>query len=62
MGMTRRVFLQKLIIAGSAVAAGCLALAKSVLPKRFIWAKPLMKYPGRIKAIDNITSQSKWSG
>jgi hypothetical protein len=60
--MTRREFLQKLIIASSAVAAGCLTLAKAVSPKRFLWAKPLSKYPGHTKAIDNITSQSKWSG
>ena len=60
--MTRRDFLQRIIIAGSAVAAGCLALAKAVLPKRFLWAKPVSKYPGRLKTIANITSQSKWSG
>jgi hypothetical protein len=60
--MTRRDFLQKLIIAGSAVAAGCLALAKMVCPKRFIWAKPLSKYPGRLKSLSNITSQAKWRG
>jgi hypothetical protein len=60
--MTRRGFLQKLIVAGSAVAAGCLALAKTVLPKRFIWAKPVSRYPGRLKKIENIASQSEWRG
>jgi hypothetical protein len=62
MEMTRRDFLQKLIITGSAVAAGCLALAKMDLPKRFIWAKPLSKYPGRLKPLGDIASQSRWSG
>jgi hypothetical protein len=62
MEMNRRYFLQKLIVAGSAFAAGCLAFAKSVLPKRFLWAKPLSKYPGRVKSLGNISSQSRWSG
>jgi hypothetical protein len=60
--MTRRDFLQRIIIAGSAVAAGCLILAKAILPKRFVWAKPMTKYPGRVEPLGNITSQAKWSG
>ncbi|MGD0596504.1 MAG: hypothetical protein ABSA64_03150 [Sedimentisphaerales bacterium] len=60
--MTRRDFLQRIIIAGSAVAAGCLALAKAVLPKRFLWAKPVSGYPGRLEPLGDIASQSKWSG
>jgi hypothetical protein len=60
--MTRRKFLQRIIFNGSAVLVGCIVLAKSVLPKRFIWAKPLSKYPGRLKSLGNITSKAKWSG
>lgn len=37
-------------------------LAKTVVPRKFLWAKPLSKYPGRLKTIANINSQSKWSG
>jgi len=62
MGMTRRDFLQRIIIAGSTVAAGCLVLAKAVLPKKFLWAKPVSKYPGRLEPLGSITSQAKWSG
>jgi hypothetical protein len=60
--MTRRRFLQKILTAGSTILVAGWLLAKTVVPRRFLWAKPLSKYPGRIKAIDNITSQSKWSG
>jgi len=34
---------------------------KTVVPRRFLRAKPLSKYPGRIKTIGDITTQSKWS-
>ncbi|MGA2324584.1 MAG: hypothetical protein ABSG22_12150 [Sedimentisphaerales bacterium] len=60
--MTRRSFLQKILVAGSTVLVAGWALAKTVLPRRFLWAKPLSKYPGRLKTIANINSQSKWSG
>jgi hypothetical protein len=51
-----------MIVDGSAALAGCVALAKMVLPKRYITAKPLLKYPGRLKAMGNIESQAEWSG
>jgi len=60
--MTRRSFLQKILVAGSTVLVAGWVLAKTVVPRRFLWAKPLSKYPGRLKPIANITSQSKWSG
>jgi len=56
MEMNRRNFLQKVIITCSSVAALCLTLTKAALPERF------MKYPGKLKALGNIASQSKWSG
>jgi hypothetical protein len=59
--MTRRDFLTMVFAAGSAAAAGVWIMAKRVLPKRFIWAKPVLKYPGRMKEIE-IEAQSKWSG
>jgi hypothetical protein len=62
MEMTRRTFLQKLITAGSGILAACLVLAKTVSPRRFLRAKPMSKYPGRLKPFNNITSQAKWSG
>jgi hypothetical protein len=60
--MTRRTFLQKILAAGSTVLVAGWVLAKTVAPRRFLRAKPLSKYPGRLKTITNITSQSKWSG
>ncbi len=60
--MTRRSFLQKILAAGSTVLAAGWALAKNVVPQRFLLAKPLAKYPGRLKEIGNINTQSKWSG
>jgi hypothetical protein len=62
MEMTRRTFLQKILAVGSAVLVAGWALAKTVVPRRFMRAKPLSKYPGRLKIVANITSQSKWSG
>jgi len=60
--MTRRTFLQKMLTVVSGVLAFGLVLAKSILPRRFLRAKPLSKYPGRLKAIGDIASQAKWSG
>jgi len=60
--MTRRTFLQKVLTVVSGILAFGLVLAKSILPRRFLRAKPLSKYPGRLKALGNITSQAKWSG
>jgi hypothetical protein len=60
--MTRRSFLQKIMTAGATVLVAGWALAKTVVPRSFVRARPLSKYPGRLKNIDNINSQSKWSG
>jgi hypothetical protein len=51
-----------MIVVGSTALAGCIVLIKGILPKRFVWAKPLAKYPGRLKAVENIDIKSKWSG
>lgn len=51
-----------MLIAGSTVFAIGLALVKVVVPRRFLRAKPMTKYPGRLKPIDNVLSQAKWSG
>jgi hypothetical protein len=62
MAMTRRGFLQKMLFAGSSVLAAAFVLAKAVSPRRFLMAKPMSKYPGRLKNLENITSQAKWGG
>jgi len=60
--MTRRTFLQKILAAGSTALVAGWVLAKTVLPRRFLLAKPLSKYPGRLSQVENIATQSKWSG
>jgi len=60
--MNRRAFLQKILAASSTVLVAGWALAKTVVPRRFLRAKPISKYPGQLKTISNINSQSKWSG
>jgi hypothetical protein len=60
--MNRREFLEKALVAGSAVLAFGLSVAKAVVPRRFLRAKPVSKYPGRLKTLGDINTQSKWSG
>jgi len=60
--MKRRVFLKNILIGSSAVLTAGIALAKAIIPRRFVRAKPLSKYPGRLKSFDNIKSQAKWRG
>ncbi|MGD1043327.1 MAG: hypothetical protein ABR913_09765 [Sedimentisphaerales bacterium] len=60
--MTRRSFLQKILTVGSTILVAGWALAKTVVPRRFLWAKPLSKYPGRLRPTENIATQSKWRG
>lgn len=60
--MNRREFLEKALVAGSTVLAFGLNITKAVVPRKFLRAKPVAKYPGRLKPLGNIHSQSKWSG
>jgi hypothetical protein len=60
--MNRREFLEKALFAGSAVLAFGLSIAKAVVPHKFLRAKPVTKYPGQLKPLDDINTQSKWSG
>ncbi len=60
--MTRRGFIHKLLKAGSAVIAGAWWFLKETIPRKFIWAGRVGKYPGRVGSLGNISEQSKWSG
>jgi hypothetical protein len=60
--MTRRKFIQKLIVAGSAIVAGASWFIDKATPRKFIRAVRLKKYPGPIKPMENILKQGKWSG
>jgi hypothetical protein len=60
--MNRREFMEKALFAGSALLAFGLDAVKAVVPRKFLRAKPVSKYPGRVKSLNAINSQSKWSG
>ncbi len=60
--MTRRKFIEQLIKAVSAGLLGIVALAKKAVPRKFIRAVRLKKYPGPMATLKNINKQSKWSG
>jgi hypothetical protein len=60
--MTRRKFIQELLKAGVAVVIGVCWVAKKVSPRRFVWAGRLKKYPGSLKPLQDVNTQSKWSG
>jgi hypothetical protein len=60
--MNRREFLEKALIAGSAVLAFGLSIAKAIVPQKFLRSKPISKYPGQLKTLSDIQSQSIWSG
>jgi hypothetical protein len=60
--MTRRRFVQRLLKAGSAILLGIVWLGKKALPRKFVWAKRLEKYPGPLKTLGDVSKQGKWSG
>jgi hypothetical protein len=60
--MTRREFIHKLMAFGAAVIIGNSWLAKKAVPRKFLWAVGLKKYPGSLKPLSDIQKQSKWSG
>ncbi len=60
--MTRRKFIRKLIEVGAALVVGAGWLTKKVVPRKFVWAAGLKKYPGSLKPLSDIHKQGKWSG
>jgi hypothetical protein len=60
--MTRRRFIQKIISTTSAAIAGVLFIAQKTLPRKFVRAVKLNKFPGSVKPLQKIESQGKWSG
>jgi len=64
--MTRRKFLDGALRVGSAAVVLGLGsvrwLAGKTLPKRFVRAVRMDKYPGSIKKLGEINKQGKWSG
>jgi drug/metabolite transporter (DMT)-like permease len=60
--MTRREFIKKLAGAGLALVAGVAWTAEKVLPRRFVRALKVKKYPGVLRPLGNVYEQSKWSG
>jgi hypothetical protein len=60
--MTRRKFFQKLAEAGAAIIASGIWLTKKAVPRKFVRASAVKKYPGLLKPLQDISKQSKWSG
>jgi hypothetical protein len=64
--MTRRKFLDSALRIGSAVVvlglSGVRWLAKRTLPKRFVRAVRMGKYPGSIEKLGKINEQGRWGG
>ena len=62
MEMTRREFIQSLIGIAAAAVVGIEWLAKKAVPRKFVQAGRVEKYPGSLKPLGDIHKQSKWSG
>jgi len=60
--MTRRKFIQKLLKAGSTIVISTSWLAKKTVPRKFVRAVRLGKYPGSLRPLRDISKQNKWSG
>ena len=60
--MKRREFIHKSIKAGMALVAGTCWLAKKAVPRKFVRAVPLRKYPGTVGPLPDAFEQSRWSG
>jgi len=60
--MTRRKFIQKLAKAGAAIFIGASWLTKKAVPRKFVRAVWLEKYPGLLKSMRDICKQNNWSG
>jgi hypothetical protein len=64
--MTRRKFLDGIFRIGSTAVvmglSGVRWLAGKTLPRRFVQAVRMNKYPGSIRELGEINERSKWSG
>jgi hypothetical protein len=60
--MTRREFIKSLTGVVVASLIGIRWLAKIAVPRRFILASQVKKYPGSLIPLGDISQQSKWSG
>lgn len=64
--MTRRKFLDGVLHIGSAAVvmglSGVRWLTEKTLPRRFVRAVRMDRYPGSIKKLGEINEQNRWSG
>jgi hypothetical protein len=62
MEMTRRKFFQQLFGAAIAITLGAKWLIKKTVPRRFVKALRINKYPGSLRPLGDVDTQSKWNG
>ena len=60
--MTRREFIKSLTGVVVASLTGIRWLAKTVMPRRFVRASGVKKYPGTLIPMGDVSQESKWSG
>ena len=60
--MTRRKLIHYLFSSAIAVTLGAKWLIKKAVPRKFVRAVSIKKYPGFIKYLGDVCSQSKWNG
>ena len=60
--MTRRKFFHHLFGAAIAITVGTKWLVKKAVPRRFIKALRINKYPGALRPMGDVRTQSKWNG
>lgn len=60
--MTRRKFIRRLLKVGLAILVGTSWLIKKAVPRKFVWAIQLEKYPGHLRPLRDISKENNWSG
>jgi hypothetical protein len=60
--MTRREFIKSIISAAIAVSIGVRWLSKKAVPRKFLLAFRVKKYPGTVIPMGDISEQSKLNG
>jgi hypothetical protein len=60
--MTRREFIKSVVNTAIAAFIGVRWLAKKAVPRKFLLAFKVKKYPGSVIPLGDISEQGKWNG